>query len=445
MVGLLVFLPFSGIPSILTYPHTEAAVLAKDFLFVIPAYLGFTLDRWRRGWTFPGAPLLPIVLFALLVIIDTVPQLSNPLVALIGVKVWLMYIPLMFLGYYLLDSKGQLVSLLRVMSLAAVVPAAVGIAEAAMLYTGHSATVYSLYGPAAAAVTQGFAGLSYGNGLYLLRVPSVFSFVTQYFVFLSSMVLVSFAWWRLSSSRLAAAITFLMLMASFTSGVRAAFVLTPLLLLMMAFLSGRQARISVVAFVFVIAAAGALFVTSQSLAVFSFAADTGSAEFTQGFINGIPTAAQQFPFGLGTGAATGAARYGVNGGSVSSFIDLTFSESEWVKAIDELGIPGLVILLFLFLWIFGRAFQQRKLIGDHAIRAVAGSFIAFLVWVSIYMTKGSVIDFDPINVYFWLFAGLLLKLPTLAVEHARSDARVAGTGLRRSLSRVGVEPELSTP
>jgi O-antigen ligase len=446
IVGLLVFLPFSGIAIILTYPHTEVAVLAKDFLFVIPAYLGFVLNRWRKGWTFGGAPVLPIAMLAFLVLVDTVPQLSHPLVALIGAKVWLMYIPLMFLGYYLVDSGAQLLGLLRMISLVAVIPAAIGTVEAGLLYTGHTATVYALYGPAAAAVTQQFVDFSYGNGMHILRVPSIFSSAAQYFDFVSSMVVVSFAWWRLSSSSLALGIALLMLVASLTSGIRAAFVLTPLLLLLLAYFGGRQAHTGVVALVFVFAVASTLFVTSQSLAVFSFAADTGSAEFTQGFVSGIPMAAQHAPLGFGTGAATGASSsYGLNGATVTSPYDQSFSESGWVKAITELGIPGLVVLAFLFLWILGRAFQQRRLIDDPGIRAAAGSLIAFLIWVAIYMTKGPVLDLDPINVYFWLFAGLLFRLPTLAVEHARSDAKVAGTGLRRSLTRVGVEPKPSTP
>ena len=39
--GLLMYLPFSGIPIIAAYPRTALATLAKDVLFVIPAYLGF--------------------------------------------------------------------------------------------------------------------------------------------------------------------------------------------------------------------------------------------------------------------------------------------------------------------------------------------------------------------------------------------------------------------
>ena len=88
----------------------------------------------------------------------------------------------------------------------------------------------------------------------------------------------------------------------------------------------------------------------------------------------------------------------------------------------ELGIPGLLILSDIFAWIIGRTFHQRRLIDDPAIRAVAGSFIAFVVWVSIYMTKGPVIDLDPINVYFWLYVGILFGLPNLIVAEGRSAA-----------------------
>ena len=45
--------------------------------------------------------------------------------------------------------------------------------------------------------------------------------------------------------------------------------------------------------------------------------------------------------------------------------------------------------------------------------------VAFLVWNLVYGIKGQYMDFDPINVYFWLFAGILMKLP--ALESVRPD------------------------
>ena len=36
------------------------------------------------------------------------------------------------------------------------------------------------------------------------------------------------------------------------------------------------------------------------------------------------------------------------------------------------------------------------------------------LWSIVYIAKSQYIDLDPLNVYFWLFVGLLFRVPTLA-------------------------------
>ncbi len=224
--GLLLYLPISGIPVVLLYPHTGIAVLAKDFLFVVPAYAGFfaTMITQRRRIAFDRAPL---VLFGLLVLIVTAealnPGLPNLLVGLIGIKVWLLYIPLYFVGYHLVTDRESLRLFLKVVSLAAILPATVGIVEAILIYGGSRQLVYSLYGGAAAAATQDFAHMEYAGGGTSLRIPSTFSFVTQYYTFLAAMITITYAWWQgflvgTRHARKGAALWMLVIAASFLSG-----------------------------------------------------------------------------------------------------------------------------------------------------------------------------------------------------------------------------------
>ena len=194
----LAYLPVEGLLWVALYPHTAPAALAKDFLFVIPAYIGFFYwcMKSKRNFVFPGFPLLAVVLLAGLVIVEIFNPLLEPLlVGLVGAKVWLFYIPMAFLGYHLIRNRSDLDRLLNVMCLVAIIPAVVGIAEAVLYYTGHSNFVYSLYGSAASAATQGFAAISVG-GADFRRVPSTFSFVAQYYIFMTSMVAFGYAWWR---------------------------------------------------------------------------------------------------------------------------------------------------------------------------------------------------------------------------------------------------------
>jgi hypothetical protein len=39
--------------------------------------------------------------------------------------------------------------------------------------------------------------------------------------------------------------------------------------------------------------------------------------------------------------------------------------------------------------------------------------LAFLCWAVLSAMKGPFIDLDPVNVYFWLFAGVLARVPVL--------------------------------
>ncbi len=94
--ALLAYLPFSGIPTVVMYPRTAPALLAKDFLFVVPAYAGFLVRHVsaRRSMSFRGAPVWLLASLAALVLSQAFnPSLPNALVAAIGAKVWLFYIP----------------------------------------------------------------------------------------------------------------------------------------------------------------------------------------------------------------------------------------------------------------------------------------------------------------------------------------------------------------
>src|SRR6266540_4968405 len=86
LYGLLCYLPVSGIAILAAYPgrtDRAIAILAKDFVFVIPAYalfLGYCLLHKKRPW-FRGAPLVLIGLLALIVVIQAFnPALPNHLV-----------------------------------------------------------------------------------------------------------------------------------------------------------------------------------------------------------------------------------------------------------------------------------------------------------------------------------------------------------------------------
>ena len=365
----LVYLPVEGVLWVALYPHTAPAALAKDFLFVIPAYIGFFYwcMKSKRNFVFPGFPLLAVVLLAGLVIVEIFnPLLDSLLVGLVGAKVWLFYIPMAFLGYHLVRNRSDLDRLLKIMCLMAIIPAIVGIAEAVLYYTGHSSFVYSLYGSAAGAATRESSSISVG-GAGFRRVPSTFSFVAQYYIFMTSMVAFGYAWWRRAPIGSAGrhwrlAVWLLFLVAALTSGARGALAFVPLLLIAILLIDGRLDFSSIG----LIAALGAGLALMIAL-VGASATGTVSDLFTNArvqlhsvFITGLRDATHHLFLGSGTGSDTNAARY------VSGSFSATggWQESYLAKSILELGIVGLALVATVLGSIVVRGLRIRRQLRD---------------------------------------------------------------------------------
>jgi len=91
--GLLAYLPVSGVPILISYPQTALPVLLKDFLFVLPVYLGFLLAR-RRRWSFERAPVAGLAILAAAVLLQCFnPALRSPAVPVIQLRDRLMSWP----------------------------------------------------------------------------------------------------------------------------------------------------------------------------------------------------------------------------------------------------------------------------------------------------------------------------------------------------------------
>ena len=124
----------------------------------------------------------------------------------------------------------------------------------------------------------------------------------------------------------------------------------------------------------------------------------------QGLLDAIITA----PFGNGAGMNTGSARYAFD--DPSSFKAF---ENYYAKAVYELGVAGLIIVLALFVILIIYGYRIHHRIKDTELRSCSAAILAFIVTMMLNSFKGWQIDLDPVNVYFWLFAGILLKLKYL--------------------------------
>ena len=79
----------------------------------------------------------------------------------------------------------------------------------------------------------------------------------------------------------------------------------------------------------------------------------------------------------------------------------------------ELGLPGLVVGLALLTNVIGGGLRRHFQIVDLQLRSVSAALLAVVIWNIVYAVKSQNLDFDPMDVYFWLFIGLLARIYAL--------------------------------
>ncbi len=417
--GLLGYLPFSGAVMLALYPWEGPPfahpLLYKDLFFALPTYLGFLgMQVLRRtAWPeFARAPALCILLFALLVFAQAFhPGVPTPAVAAIGLKVWLFYMPLYLLTAALLADLDRLRTLLRMCVVLAVVPCLVGLAQYLLgrLY-GHQEVMEAIYGVAAAHVTQEFTVFEVGGRYLAPRIPATFSSVTQYFAYTLAMLVPCYILSRCDPARrwrrFGRGMLVLVAVASLLSGARAAFVFVPLLLVLAygfdrgfsglprALLSFSLALVLALGILGV--PAGSLFEHVWELLV-TYGEQTAYLDLLQ--------AVRNSPFGSGTGTNTGPARYGLD--DPEAFVAV---ENYYAKAVLELGLVGLLLLWLIFATLIAAAWRARQRLHSPLLRTTACAVLAFFLVMAVNCFKGWLMDLDPINVYFWVYAGIAGRL-----------------------------------
>jgi O-antigen ligase len=130
--------------------------------------------------------------------------------------------------------------------------------------------------------------------------------------------------------------------------------------------------------------------------------------------------------GLGTGIDTNGARYAFDRPDQFTAVNGAWYESWYVKAYLELGVAGLVLIVAILGQPVAAGLRRHAALRDPGLRAVSASLLALLIWNLVYGLKGQFVDLDPSNVYFWLFIGVLAKLPQLdQKEHVESGSSSA--------------------
>jgi hypothetical protein len=436
----LLYMTIAGAVELWLYPASWG-VLIKDILFLIPAYIGFVMSG-ELGPTLTGIPKSFTAILLLLIGIIMV-QAVNPagpgLVAtLIGLKVWLFYMPVMLLGYAYVRDRTSLLRLSRLMIGLIWLPCVVGILQWLLSITiGYKAAITLFYGDAAVMATQQFQ--QFGK-VGVIRIPGTFPFATQYLDYVLCMFAPVLGSVTIEDNRFWRTLRWvslpLLFIGGLMTGVRAAFLMIPLSLGVFYLL--RRGGLGVV-WVGVLTAGALAVVFSISgidpAGMLHMETDL-SGQYAGEQASEIQDALEKTWVGHGVGASTTAAQVITNAG------DITAYEGYYAKAAAELGVVGLIIVVGAQLALIVLALRAHRHFRGSDLQPYCDAIAALALIFTVYSYKGPIMSLDPPCSLYWLFAGVLFALPKVAESETVGQFNSFGPD-ETSYAREGFKPAYS--
>ncbi|BAY62928.1 hypothetical protein NIES22_30040 [Calothrix brevissima NIES-22] len=455
LFAFIIYVPFGGT---ITYYIGNSPILqlAKD-AFYIPALIGIWQTCRKQGLPFiiPKAIKIPLFIllgFCLLTLLfinggqqfDSSPVglLEKPVkeiplgMGILGLKVFLGYVPLITCAYYLIRNHKDFLFLSRLQVVITLVCCILGLIQYLLLLTGVCQGTRDYVGDALFRATLEARCYFGGSLLYspeegAIRLPGTFVAPWQWAWFLISSTFFNFATgftdpaiiWRFISLGSLAAV----FINAVISGQRIALALVPTCFIFLLFLTGQIANIK--RFIPII----------LGLATILGIAMVNNPEIVQERLDSFTTRwqaappqefiIQQFndtlnnldnPLGNGLGRATNSAR---------SMGETKLIETYYPKVIYEVGICGLIGFLLLVTTLTKTSFKAYRSLKNRNLRSYGAALWVFIVFIS-YNTYYYPLDVDPVGVYYWFFAGVLLKLP-LIDQQDKENISVQSTAKRK--------------
>lgn len=425
----LIYLPFGGTITY-TIGNSPLLQLAKDGLY-LPALFGVVqyCKRERQPllipkalmpsfWVLLGSCLLTLLLINGYQEIFGKPDEKPFAMGILGLKVLIGYAPLIVCAYYLLHKKKQFLFLMRLTLILALICCALGLVQYLMLLTGICKGTTDKEGADLFKATLDARCLVGGSLLYspdqgVIRLPGTFVAPWQWgwFLIANSFLVFPSAFndpkpqWRIVGLVGLGAV-FVM---AVVSGQRIALALVPSAVILQLLVTGQVTNLK--RFLPTGIGLGLL------LGGFALKNPATVQERIDSFIsrwNASPPYAfilEQFhwamkdntPLGHGLGRATNSAR---------ALGDTALVETYYPKLLYEIGPLGVIAFLAMVTTLTYVTFKAYRSVRDRNLRGYAAALWLFVLFIS-YNTYYYPLDVDPVAVYYWFFAGAVLKLPEI--------------------------------
>ncbi|MEA5572962.1 hormogonium polysaccharide biosynthesis protein HpsL [Calothrix sp. UHCC 0171] len=438
LIAFIIYVPIGGT---ITYYIGNSPILqlAKD-AFYIPALIGLWQNLKKRrlpliipkGITTPLFILLGICILTLLFVNGS--QQFNPTPAspfkpvpkefplgmgILGLKVFLGYVPLIGCFYHIIRNKTDFLRITRLQIVMIIICCILGIIQYALLLVGICEGTKDAEGAALFKATLEarcyFGGsLVYSPSQGMIRLPGTFVAPWQWAWFLISSTFFSFATgfsdpsllWRIAGLS-SMAVVFI---NAVVSGQRIALALVPTCFILCLLLTGQLANLKRFIPVF----GGLVMILGIAIA----SNPTVIQERTESFVSRWEASppyefiTSQFeevwknldgPLGNGLGRATNSAR---------AFGNTKLLETYYPKVMHEVGLFGVLGFLALVTTLTIICFRTYRSIKNRNFRSYGAAMWVFILFIS-YNTYYYPLDVDPVAVYYWFAAGILLKLPEI--------------------------------
>ncbi|EAZ92741.1 hormogonium polysaccharide biosynthesis protein HpsL, partial [Crocosphaera chwakensis] len=490
--AFLIYMPFSGTVTYWIGGGNALFQLSKDG-FYIPALLGLMQDcRRKRKPIVVSKPLLITLILLLIcalltlffvngfkqllptcdslgeyekflrdasgefildengIVIKTPCKESIPFAqGILGLKILLGYVPLIFCAYYLIQDKKRLLFLGRLLVVLAIICCALAFIQYWMLKTGRCAGTDHLVGedlfkPKLDAKCFVGGSLLYAPSQGQIRLPGTFVSPWHWAWFLVANAAICFSvafsdtafFWR-NCGLVGMAMVFV---NAIICGQRLALALVPALIIIMLFLTGKIADVK--RFIPIgIGLSTVLFIA------FSFINPDFIQERIDSFVsrwNASPPylfILNQFDYamsnqkgilGWGLGSATNSTRI---------FGDVALVETYHPKLLFEIGYIGLVAFMIFVTHLSFLTFKAYRPLKDPSLRSFASGFWVFILIIS-YFPYWYPLDTDPVAIYYWFFAGVIFKLPLIDKEE---QAKLKAQKAAEDAAKKRVKTKNKTP
>ncbi|NEU73969.1 hypothetical protein PI95_015735 [Hassallia byssoidea VB512170] len=452
LFAFIIYVPLGGT---ITYYIGNSPILqlAKD-AFYIPALISIwqVSKRQRLPLLIPKALKTPLYILLAsctitLLFVNGAQQFSPPPAGLLqdapkevplgmgilGLKVFLGYLPLITCYYYLIRNKRDFLFLSRLQVVLILVSCILGFIQYFLLLTGicegtRNAVGGDLFKATLEARCYIGGSLVYSPSQGMIRLPGTFVAPWQWAWFLISSTFFTFGTgfsdpsilWRIVG--LGSLVT--VFVNAVISGQRIALALVPTCFILLLLLTGQLGNLKR----FIPLGMGLALI----LTIAAITNPTVVQERTESFVgrwNASPP--QQFimdqfeenwknvagPFGSGLGRATNSAR---------ALGQTKLVETYYPKVLYEVGIFGLLAFLGLVTTLTVVCHRAYRSIKNRNLRSYAASMWVFVLFIS-YNTYYYPLDVDPVAVYYWFTAGILLKLPEIdKQEKANTESEQQG-------------------